>query len=243
MQSLSRASSITSSLLSQAVYFTHFSFFVEPALKPLTRENLSLTLDDVFSGCLHSVDPCWFSVTMSLFSRYKMQQRTHSVGNLALCSWTSSILIHSCLPEQKGCALRVDITTTVFFHNGCDLDRAITDQFLSLTGLLVFCLQMYSKKTHAVDDSLLAIHKALNSGIISVLYLEFAKTITVLCYCVYPRNNFALTLVAEAKWTIMVLHLCFLACSCVAVTRISMDEHMHSFTHTFFFLSILSSAE
>jgi len=40
----------------------------------------------------------------------------------------------------------------------------------------------------------------------------------------------------------MVWHLCFLAWCHIAVTHISMDKHMHSFTHAFLFLSVLSSA-
>lgn len=48
-----------SSLLSQAVYFVHFSFFffffMEPALKTLIQENLSLVWEDVFA-----VRSAWF---------------------------------------------------------------------------------------------------------------------------------------------------------------------------------------
>jgi len=59
----------------------------------------------------------------------------------------------------------MDLATTVAFHDSCDLDGAITDWFLSLTGLLDGFLQVCSKKTRAVDGSSLAIHKTANNGI------------------------------------------------------------------------------
>ncbi|XP_048162221.1 metalloreductase STEAP1 isoform X3 [Corvus hawaiiensis] len=46
---------------------------------------------------------------MSVHSRYRIRYCSHSAGNLAFCSGTPSTLVDSCLPEQKGCALRMDI--------------------------------------------------------------------------------------------------------------------------------------
>lgn len=111
----------------------------------------------------------------------------------------------------------------------------MTDEFLSPTGLLNFFLQMYSKKTHAVDYSFLAIHRTMNSGIVSALYLGVSKAITVLCFWAYSKNNFVLKLVSETLWTVIIWHLCFLACSLMAVARFSwMSTCIHSHTLLFF---------
>lgn len=101
----------------------------------------------------------------------------------------------------------MDITATVVFCNSYDLGRAINYEFLCPTGLLNFFLQWYSKKMHAVDDSFLTIHRTMNSGIVSALYLGVSKAITVLCYWAYSRNNFVLKLVSEAKGTVIIWHL------------------------------------